>query len=410
MFSIKQGLLKFKNRLTSFGDQEPVSKMSLTVIILLDIFILSMLFGGLADHTKQLTSPYEYIPYKCRNIIIEKNWSKANQLSDLQQLVLSDYNNYDWRYESTFRDAKINVMHPLCAEFYNTVKSIAEDENIKQLFISRQSLYKKRSQHQKIFNQSKQTYDTSLLKDIAGKSKTEEEITSLSAKMDRNTAIIEDINKKIAKVEVKINANDKVQAVWLLAYKNIEENRKTLIYDLKQFEFWYPIRELGWQLLFMLPIFIIFYLWYSRSIKKQNNIQTLIASHLLVVASWPILLKIIEVVLELIPHRFFKTLFDFLQMMNMIAIWHYLLILGSILVALFIVYIIQKKLFSKEVLYQKRLSKCACLKCGKKLPAGNLNSCPYCGERQIKSCPKCQAPTYIAGKHCINCGDKMEQQ
>ena len=37
------------------GNEEPLNKLSLAVIILLDIFVLSLLFAGLDDHSGQLT-------------------------------------------------------------------------------------------------------------------------------------------------------------------------------------------------------------------------------------------------------------------------------------------------------------------------------------------------------------------
>lgn len=410
MQSIKKGFLKFKNRLTTFNNDEPLSKLSLVVIIFLDIFILTMLFGGLDDHTKQLTAPYEYVPYKCRSVFISGDLSRANDIDSIGQIVLSDYNCYDYRYQSTFKDAKINVMHEICADFYQSIKAIAEDSELKNLFVQRQSLIKKKKSFNQKFNKSKNVYDTSLLKDIANKQKTEKEINTLSASMDNTTAEIERFNSQIEELEEQIKANHKVQHVLNMVYDNSTQNREILIKAIKNFEFWYPLRELAWQLLFMLPIFIVFYIWYSRSVKKQNNIQTLIASHLLVVAAWPILLKTIQVALELIPHRFFKNLFELLQKLHLIAVWHYLLIILSIIVALLIVYIIQKKLFSKEVLYQKRLIRGACFKCGKKLPTSNVNACPYCGVSQTVKCTKCNLTTYKSGKHCINCGDELSNE
>ncbi|WP_372845633.1 hypothetical protein [Pontiella sp.] len=85
------------------------------------------------------------------------------------------------------------------------------------------------------------------------------------------------------------------------------------------------------QLLFLIPIFAVFYFWSERSVKKDNRIQSLIASHLLVVAFIPILIKLMKLVVDLIPDHFFNALF---RILHLIAIWHYLVILGAVALGL----------------------------------------------------------------------------
>jgi RNA polymerase subunit RPABC4/transcription elongation factor Spt4 len=52
---------------------------------------------------------------------------------------------------------------------------------------------------------------------------------------------------------------------------------------------------------------------------------------------------------------------------------------------------------------QKRLSRGACIQCGKKIPTGAA-SCPYCGTGQMMQCGSCEIPTPSAGAFCIHCG------
>lgn len=405
MNTIKDKILTFKNRLVKINDEEPLSKLSLVVIIALDIFILFMVFGGLDDHTKQLTSPDEYIPFECQRAFINTTWSEANKMDELQTLVLSDYNNYSVRYDSQFEDAKIKAMHPLCKEFYKKVKAVADNKKLNQLFVDRQEYIKQRDQYTYNFKKSKDVYDTSLLENIADKRDKNDNLSTISSSIKQDSNKIENIAEKVAGIEKQINADPLINELWSMLSPD-NEYRKQIIKDYKQFQFWFPLKELLWQLVFMLPIFLIFYAWSSRSVKKNNNIQTLISSHLLVIASIPIILKVMEVVLDLIPKHFFKNLFDLLEKLHIIAIWHYLVILISIGAALLIIYIIQKKIFNKERVYQKRLMKGACYYCGKKLPVNSTN-CPFCGTNQFKTCDKCSNETYVGGEYCKNCGEKM---
>ena len=73
MRSFLKKIVGFKNKLTRLNDDEPVTMLALAIIILLDVFILSIIFGGLDDHTDQLTSPADYFPYQCRQVFITKD-------------------------------------------------------------------------------------------------------------------------------------------------------------------------------------------------------------------------------------------------------------------------------------------------------------------------------------------------
>ena len=408
MGSIREKIAAFKNRLVKINDREPLSKLSLVVIIALDLFILIVIFRGLSDHTSQLTSPYDYVPYECRRIFIEKKWSETNKIEGLQELVLTDYNNYSYRYYSeSFEKTKLDKMHPLCKKFFEEVKMVAENKELSGLFIERQKLVNDKENLTSSFRQSKDVYDTSLLEEIARNNKDIAKLPSISDSIKHKENILEQLNVSISKIDKRINDHQLIKELWSLIEPGKNDYRNTLVQDLNKFEFWYPLKEFAWQLVFMLPLFMIFYIWNSRSIFKNNNLQVLISSHLLVIASIPIIIKTIDVVLHLIPRHFFRELFKLLELFHLIALWHYLLIIISIFIAIFFIYIVQKKIFDEQRLIKKRLLKGACYVCGKKLPEGVI-ACPFCGAKQYKTCPVCNKDTFISGDYCTNCGDHLK--
>ncbi|MEZ4580017.1 MAG: hypothetical protein R2861_17075, partial [Desulfobacterales bacterium] len=120
---IRNRLATFKNRLFRIHDKEPLSKLSLCVIIALDVFILFMVFSGLNDHTRQLTAPQEYVPYECREVFIQQNWTEANRIALLQKLVLSDYHQYAYRHTSRFDARRIERMNPVCKDLLGKIKA-----------------------------------------------------------------------------------------------------------------------------------------------------------------------------------------------------------------------------------------------------------------------------------------------
>lgn len=402
MVKIKGRFLKFKDRLTRMGGNGSLSKLSLAVILIIDLFILSVIFQGLDDHTRQLTSPDEYVPTQCREVFIQKEWSDAVFLTRLQDLVLSGYNNTSYGYDGRLERAKTDIMHPSCRALFEKLNQIARDQNLKKRFIDRQALLKEKKQVTQDLNNSKNVYDTSLLENIAAGNKNSSNLPALKDTIESHTRRIETITRKLIEIEQQINAEDLIISLKAMIQKD-PQYRENLVEDYKRFQFSYPIKELGWQLIFLLPLFIIFYVWSSRSVRTNSRIQTLISTHLLVVAFIPIIFKIMAVVLDLIPHHFLKDLFNLLKALHIIALWHYIVIFATICAGVLAVYIIQKKFFNIKRIQQKRLTKGECYSCGKKLPNAD-GICPFCGANQFITCEHCRAETYISGDYCRHCG------
>jgi hypothetical protein len=399
---MKKKLSAFKARLTSVSKEEPLNKLSLAAIIILDIIILNILFIGLNDHTQQLTSLYEYMPPAAKSALIDQDWTPANRISKLQPLILSDRNNTRYRYVSPFEERRIKLMHPEAQRLFEQAKTLAADPDLHELFLTRQKTFSERDKTERAFDKAKQSYDTQLLENIANAAKTGTNATATAAQ--QYAYKINRLIGEIRSLESDINAHPGIQKLWGIISPSDAE-RDQILSDYKRFQFWFPLKELAWQLLFLLPIFGVFYWWGNRSVKKDNPIQALLASHLLVIASLPIILKILELVIDLIPKHFFKNLFKFLQSLHLMALWHYFLIFVLIAGGLGLVCFIQRKLFSKQKVMQKRLARGHCTACNKRMPLG-AKFCPFCGKGQWTECTVCHQDPPTGGDYCIHCGSK----
>lgn len=399
---ITSKLTRIKRNLFNL-DKQSIGKASLSVIIFLDLFILISIFNGLDDHTGQLTTPYEYVPQSCRNIVINNDWNKTNRLTRLARVISNSRNYYYLRNEKDRHQER----HPTCTEVTKLFLSIEDERsltaNLKEFLDTKTEVNDLNSELGRV----KGAYNTSLLERIADKDTKETNVSSLKKEVTEKTASLNNLLRKQKLLESSLHEDKRIRDLFSIIENISEKEKINLRDDLRQLNFWFPVKRLGMEMLFLLPLLFVFYLWNSKSISSNRPFQTLVSSHLLVVAFIPVFFKIVELIYDIIPKKLLKHIIELLESLNLVAIWSYLSMAVSILIALALIYLFQKKLFSREKVIEKRIAKCSCQSCGKHLP-NNISSCPFCGFEQFKECSHCHKPTYVYGKFCKECGVKVE--
>lgn len=393
---LKGKFCTIRTHLTSLDDQ-PLGKAALTILIFLDIFILASIFDGLDAHTKQLSSPETYIPHTCRQIVVDQQWNSNNRIDNLARIVTASSTSY-YRVEEKKQD-----LHPVCAPYTGLVDQIKIDRALVGILEERKRLKLQAKELQGEIENLKGAYDTFLLEKIAN---TQERATRAAATKEeyvKKSEALETLKSRIATLEQSIDSDVKIKLLWERLQNLQEQDRQKLLSDLRTMNFWYPVKKLGMQMIFLLPLFMVFYAWNNASIKKNRGLQTLVSSHLLGISFIPILGKIIETVYDIIPKKLLKQLIDLLESLKLVAIWHYLIISLAVAAALFVIYIFQRKLFSHEKVIERRISKGECQQCGKRLPAES-SACPFCGFVQYRPCTNCNNRMHVHGKFCQECG------
>ncbi len=392
----KDKLGKIKTYLTSL-DEQPLSKAALVIILFLDIFILIAIFNGLDRHTRQFSSPDEYIPNACREIVINRHWNSTNRMDNLSQIIISYSNSY-YRI-----DEKKKGRHPICVPYIDLLDQIKNDKALTGIFEERSKAGREAGELQQRINNLKGAYDTSLLETIAGQQESRTNVDATKREFQQKTNALNTLNNRIASLDQTISGDAKVKLLWGKLQGLQEQDREKLLSDLRRLNFWYPVTRLGMQMIFLLPLFAVFYAWNNASLRKNRGVQTLVSSHLLGVSFIPIFCKIIETLYDIIPKILLKKIIDLLESLKLVAIWHYLVIALAVAAALFLIYIFQRKLFSREKLVERRISKGECQQCGKHLPTESY-ACPFCGFAQFKSCSSCNKLMHVHGKYCRECG------
>jgi len=177
--------------------------------------------------------------------------------------------------------------HPVCAPFLDLFDQINNDKELAAVFEERSKLDREAKDLQRKIGDLKGAYDTSLLRPSPGRRKAGQ------CRSDQKGPAGEDKHPEhSARPDRCPGAKDqrewKVMLLWERLQGLQQTDRERLRADLRSMYFWYPIKRLGMQMLFLLPLFAIFYAWNDASIRKGRGIQALISTHLMVVSFIPI--------------------------------------------------------------------------------------------------------------------------
>ena len=390
---------KFQQRLTRL-DSQPLSIAALVVIVFLDLFILVSIFDGLTDHTAQLTRPDQRIPPLCRSLVIDGDWNPTNRLDSLARTVSEFRAN---QYE-VVEQSDASRLHPVCASIVSAYEAIRDNtglaRNLEEVGTLKRETLDLRAELERV----KGAYDTTLLETIAAQQQANTNTTSIRKAMADKATVLNDLVRKQELLEASLLQDSHVRELFARVAKVSEADRVSLLDELRQLNFWYPVERLGMEMLFLLPLLAFFYFWNVKSIAAGNRpFQALVSSHLVVVVLVPVFLKVVELVYDTIPQKLLKHVIELLESFKLVAIWHYLLIGLAIVAALALIYLFQKKLFSREKLLQRRIAKGLCQDCGQHLPSSSSH-CPACGEAQYRTCSQCGESTHVHGRYCKACG------
>ena len=398
------------SKLTAIGrgltrlNNYPIGKAALTVVLMLDVFILMSIFRGLDDHSDQLASPYDVIPAHCRAIVVDRTWSPNNALDKIAQAI--PYYKNDPDYRNPLR--QLNDVHAACRPLLRMLEGIANDRSLaaslgKQLRLGTQ-IGQVNSKLEKI----RGAYDTSLLETIAQQNSANNEVAELKARVRELTAKLNQLSKEQRNVAQRIVQAPAIAQLLNLIGEPLADAAADLKAELIMLRYWQPVKRLGMELLFLLPLICAFYFWNSRSLRANRPYQTLVSAHLLTVACIPVVFKVFELLHDIIPYRLFTELFDLLRELNAVAVWHYLMMAVVIAVALALTYLLQMKVFSHQRLIKKRIAKSLCQNCGVGIGPQD-NACALCGFKQFKSCDNCAQSTYVFAPFCRECGELPTQ-
>jgi len=403
---LKRRLQQFFRK-TRTVNNEPINKVSLIVIVLIDIFILINVFVGLNDIGNWPISPNQAYPcYAEWNNY--RDQTDSDKDSNFLQQALAPYQNTAVSYSLQEDYQRTSANHlgsvsDLCMQYAMQQDQLNTPENRQRLTTiadDQQAIADLQAANQQIREQ----YDSTLLEEIAGQPRDQSinEVDAAQAKqeLDRNTAEIERLEAEIDDLEGQLVNSEAGQA--LLSLVQNDEQFTTLENRYDRANFWHPSVEIFFQGLFLLPLLAIAWTTHTYAQNRDYGLVALISWHLLVIFSVPLIVKLFQILQV-------GALFDFVTEIvsvilgGLLFLVSYFYILLIPLIGFGLIKFFQRIVFNPKVQAAGRVQKGRCIRCAKKIRPRDPH-CPHCGSDQFQECPTCHQTTYRLLPHCRECG------
>ena len=386
-------------------DNEPLNKVSLIVIILIDIFILVNVFSGLNDISQWYLSPSKTYPCysQWHNYLYQNTFDKDYRIIR-STITAVRYNSRDFEEEYQKKSENhLGKVNNICLNYAKLKDNIRNSDN-KIVIDSIDSQSKEIEQIEEANQKIRSEYDSTLLEQIAGQAR-ENSINSIPAVQAKQELEIN--NKKIDQVktnivELKQQLLSQLETTKFITFLGNQDQFKIVEKNYDRASFWYSTIQLGFQCLFLLPLIFVASWVHHLAQQKRWGLISLITWHLLVIFFIPLIFKLFEF---LHIGIILRTISDFLKaiFLDLLFLVHYVYILIVPLVGFGIIKFLQKIVFNTKIQASKRVQKSLCVKCAKKIRKVD-SYCPHCGYYQYIECSNCHQLTYKDLPYCNQCG------
>lgn len=390
-------------------NNEPLNKVSLIVIILIDIFILINVFIGLNDISQWYISPTQ--AYPC---YLEWNHYRKTIAQDKNYEIIKSSFSYDTNNQSSFQrtyqqaeDSHLGNVSQIClkyAGYKDKINNSANQQTIKNIDQKQSRISTLEQSNRSIRAQ----YNSTLLEEIAGQPR-EQSINLVGAKKAKQELELNNRNISNLKNEITSLKNQlilKPESTDFIDFLKNDNTFNLLNKDYQKASFWYPSIQLAFQSLFLLPLIFIALLVHSFTQRKRYGLISLISWHLLIIFFIPLIFKIFEFLQVGAIFQFLLNLISaiFGQLLFLVS---YLYILIIPLIGFGIIKFFQKIVFNTKVQAASRVQKSCCIKCARKIQHQDSH-CPHCGYYQYTECQNCHNLTYKYLPYCKQCGHSQD--
>jgi hypothetical protein len=403
---LKRSLRRFFRKSNQVNN-EPINKVSLVVIILIDLFILANVFWGLQDVGSWPISPSQEHPCYSEWVAYRQQTDEDKAFEFLQTALVRSPPNFSLQesYQSTSSEhlGQVSEICQTYASRYDQVDTAANQQRLTAINQRESEIANLEAANRQIREQ----YDSTLLESLAGQpeelSINQVEAANAKQELDRNTARIETLTSEIETLKSEIVADDDAQPILSLLMDETQFVQLEQQYD--RATFWHPTLQIFFQGLFLVPLLAIAWAVHQFAQRRNYGLVALLSWHLLVIFTVPLIVKLFQI---LQVGALFSVLTDLVIVLlgGLQFLVSYLYILLIPLVGFGLIQFFQKVVFNPKVQAAGRVQKGRCIRCAKKLHHAETH-CPHCGYGQLRECPTCHDSTYRLLPHCRACGAKL---
>ncbi len=360
-------------------------------------FLLYCMFWAIIASAQWTLSIIEEIPEKPTDIPYCIT-SLVNNLSENKDDIYY-YDSYNYSYDN----CQISSETPKF-DFDPEYSSLSwPNQKIIDLNNSISTLESQKSTFEYNLTQAEQNYNTSLTEKIADennqiydKNKIQEDIKNNHIQIENTEKQISILNDEISKIKKDNSAE----------VDKLKEKLKKAEEDYKSAYLMYRLIVAVLSFVFSIVVFFALYRIYVKQ-KVKNSPHTIIFS-VATFAYWLVLLQIaVMFIWDIIPHKLLKLVLEFLSYFEpVVYLLQFLWPVIIIWIFWFLVYKIQKRLYSPENVLKRFISDKKCPNCWNSVDF-TKPFCPLCSHEIQVKCKKCNNLTVKWMPYCSSCWEKI---
>ncbi len=371
----------FKKELLTFKD-EPLSPLSILLLVILDIFLLIAIFDGIRNEEKKSPSVSTYFSYNCSKHF---NYPRTQY---------NDFFNLYTRGETS----------QICHDLDQKISLIANDPEFIKNKNTLNRLERLKRENQRKTQRIQNSYNTRLFEKIAKES---DGVKIYQAKLEYEALLkeLDDINTQIAALPAINTYNGYPEYESFITY-----NKENFHQQYEDYKFWQPFYSFARLLSFVIPLFLIalfFYKWTKREIVH------IITAHIMLLLFLPTIANVLYLIYHILPKTLLANIVAFFVSIGLMAVFNYIVIALVVLAFGVAIYFIQKKVAANKAIKTKInikniIADHKCSMCYVKVDY-TKNHCPNCGFKLHRECPQCKEQTIRGLPFCSACGEKIEE-
>lgn len=401
---MKEFIKKFYSNNFVYNGKEKLSKLTVTFIAILNVFIFITLGLGIDYQIKVLTHPTITFPYECREIANSRN--------------IDDFNEYFYSNEN-YEEINKKEIDSRCNDILtNKINNVKTEHDIKLLKLNENQLIKNENKINEELNYIKDNYNTVLFEKLSSqsidKSIVKDNLSSqnIKEKYKLYENQLEEIKIEKEKLYNKFKDSKSVQD--LLVYS--DENKNQINIDIVEINKEYELKTQLVTLAFLLPLVFAFFYLMKRYLTKEKYILYIMFKNILVVTLIPTFISIFTLIYTLLPKIFIHTVVEFFYNIEIPFVVYYFTIALFIIIFGFTIIKLQKRFKEQNSKFKNNtitkiesFNTNTCNNCGNRVDYNTMDFCPSCQNQLRIKCNTCNEKTIKGLTYCFNCGNNIKE-